>query len=469
MAKSATSRKPDPIDTPHLFKRGRQFHYRRRVPKWLQPLVGVTFWWQRLGAEDASARREAAALSRKYDRLCTPAMQRLVRQEGGAAKVRDHLDAMILVGPSPDPPEELLRDLHPKVPGGVFFAINLHNLLAENAKADRELNARLTPLVTALDTDPDPASMTVAEAAAAWLTDIKPASAPRYAMVLRRFRELIGDPPLLAVDRAAVWSFRDQIAAMPSLPRLPAAIRRKTVPGQLAWMKENPRHPPILPGAVHNHLSVLRALFAWCIKRGHTTSNPFDNVDAPADPRGRDAHHHPAMPYADLPAFMAELEQHDRPASKALRLAILTAARTEEVLGACWSEIDLGKKVWTIPAARMKSKREHMVPLSTAAVELLSGLKRDSDRVFNRMPRDALRDFLSRHMHRRGVTVHGFRSTFRDWVAEETTHDTNAAELALAHSVGTKIEAAYRRGSMFEKRRAMMEDWASFCLTRVTE
>jgi integrase len=467
---TATARKPDPIDQPHFFKIGRQFHFRRHVPKWLRPIVLTATWWQRLGSDEAPARRAAAALSRRYDRLCTPAMRRLVESEGGADQVREHLAIMALSGPAEEPPEELLKDLHAGVPGGFAFAVNLHNMLAEAAKADRERNARLAPLVDALETDPGPISMTVSAEAAEWLADIKPASEARYVMVLKRFRELMGDPSISAVDRAMAWNFRDQIAGMPALPGLKKEVRRLPAPRQIAWRRANPGHPAILPGAVTNHLAVLRSLFTWSLKRGHVTSNPFSHVDAPADPRGRDPHHHPAMHYSDLPGFMTELARQDRPAAVSLRFAILTAARRSEAIGARWSEIDLVRRVWTIPAPRMKERREHTVPLSTAAVELLSALPRTDARVFPKLSRVALRDLLVRIMGKRDVTVHGFRTAFRTWAAEETKHDRDAAELSLSHTVAGRVEAAYQRGTMLAKRRALMEDWATFCcLTQVRQ
>jgi integrase len=158
--------------------------------------------------------------------------------------------------------------------------------------------------------------------------------------------------------------------------------------------------------------------------------------------------------------------------AEALRFTILTAARSGEVFGARWSEIDLDAKTWVVPAERMKAGREHRVPLSTLAIEVLKRvlpLRTTSDSYV--FPGQAEGKPLSsmamlvmlRKMGRDDLTAHGFRSTFRDWAAETTTYPGEMAELALAHTIGNKVEAAYRRGDMFERRRQLMEDWASHC------
>ena len=153
-----------------------------------------------------------------------------------------------------------------------------------------------------------------------------------------------------------------------------------------------------------------------------------------------------------------------------MEFAILTAARSGEVRGATWSEIDLKAGVWAIPGERMKAGRDHRVPLSGAALALLAGLPRmvGSDLVFQAPRGGPLSDMtLSAVLRRMAVEAvpHGFRSTFRDWVAERTAYPGDLAEMALAHTIGDKVEAAYRRGDMFDKRRRMMEEWASFCAT----
>jgi integrase len=180
--------------------------------------------------------------------------------------------------------------------------------------------------------------------------------------------------------------------------------------------------------------------------------------DNPASWRGNLAHL----------AFMATLRARDSAAGRALELLILTAVRTGEVLGPRWHEIEIDDKVWTIPALRMKSGRDHRVPLSDAAIAILKALPRVGEYVFpgeRRAGKPMHNDALSELLERMGVdyTVHGFRSTFRDWCAETTAFPREVAEMALAHAVGNQVEAAYRRGDLFEKRRALMDEWARYC------
>jgi len=172
--------------------------------------------------------------------------------------------------------------------------------------------------------------------------------------------------------------------------------------------------------------------------------------------------HHAALAYAELPAFMVELRQQAGVAARALEFAILTAARTSEVIHATASEFDLAAKVWTISAGRMKSGREHRIPLADRAIELLGMLPHDPGaRVFP-LSHMAMLHLLKR-MDRADITAHGFRSTFRDWAAERTNYPNHVVEQALAHTIGNAVEAAYRRGDLFEKRRHLMEDWAAYC------
>jgi integrase len=177
--------------------------------------------------------------------------------------------------------------------------------------------------------------------------------------------------------------------------------------------------------------------------------------------------HHKALPYDALPAFMARLRERRAMAALALEFVILTAARTNEVLGATWPEIDLAKAIWTVPAKRMKGAKEHRVPLSPRAVEILESLRPlSASRVFPAESGGKLSDMAMTMLLRRmdaDCTVHGFRSTFSDWVAECTAYAHEVREMSLAHAIANKSEAAYRRGDMFEKRRRLMVDWASYC------
>ncbi len=177
--------------------------------------------------------------------------------------------------------------------------------------------------------------------------------------------------------------------------------------------------------------------------------------------------HHKAMPYAELPEFMGVLRAREAMAALALEFVILTATRTSEVLGATWSEVDLAKAVWTIPAGRMKAGKEHRVPLSPRAIEILEATKPlGKDWLFTGDRGGKLSGMAMSMLLRRmklDCTVHGFRSAFRDWSAECTGYAHEVCEMALAHSIGNKAEAAYRRGDLFDKRRRLMFDWANYC------
>ena len=199
----------------------------------------------------------------------------------------------------------------------------------------------------------------------------------------------------------------------------------------------------------------------------------------PASGKVRKVEHHAALPYAELPAFLTALRAQEGVSARALEFAILTAARTGEVIGAGLNEISEGEKVWTVPGDRMKAGKEHRVPLSGRALAIVNGIDRptgegkeaqsaDGAFVFpGGKPGKALSNMaflmLLRRMGREDLTAHGFRSTFRTWAAERTNFPREVIEAALAHTIGNKVEAAYQRGDLFEKRRRLMEAWAQFC------
>ena len=197
----------------------------------------------------------------------------------------------------------------------------------------------------------------------------------------------------------------------------------------------------------------------------------------PARAKVRKVKHHAALPYDDLPGFMTALQTQEGTAAHALQFTILTAARTSEVIGAKWNEINLNEKVWIIPAERMKAGKVHRVPLSGPALAILEKIKPEGEAndgfVFSGGKRGKPLSNMAmamtlRRMDRGDLTVHGFRSTFRDWAAERTNFPSEIAEMALAHAVGGKVEAAYRRGDLFDRRRRIMAEWAKFCGTSQT-
>lgn len=194
----------------------------------------------------------------------------------------------------------------------------------------------------------------------------------------------------------------------------------------------------------------------------------------PAPGKVSEPRHHPAVRVDDMPAFIKALRQHDGLSPKALEFAVLTAARSGEVRGATWAEIDLEAAVWTVPKERMKAGKEHRVPLNTQAIKLLEAMPRieGTELVFPAPRGGQLSDMaltaLTRRMNFRDdagrvCVPHGFRSSFRDWVFERTDYPRDLAEAALAHALENKVEAAYRRGDALERRRAMMQAWANYC------
>ena len=217
----------------------------------------------------------------------------------------------------------------------------------------------------------------------------------------------------------------------------------------------------------------INTVIDWAIGKGYRTIPlPIAAMNKSMPKVKAKGAHHTALPYAEVPSFIAILKERDTVGRLALEALILTATRSGEIRGATWDEVDLDNALWTIPAARMKAGKEHIVPLSSAALgvfrraqgyrELRSELvfpgqrsgKPLSDMTLTKICRDM----------KVSAVPHGFRSSFRDWVAEETNFDGDIAEMALAHAIGSKVEAAYRRGNLLEKRKMLMEAWGDYCL-----
>lgn len=227
----------------------------------------------------------------------------------------------------------------------------------------------------------------------------------------------------------------------------------------------------------------IETILSWATVRGYRTGdNPArwrGHLDQILPKRSKIApvKHHAAMRYRDVPAFLTKLRQHGEAISAAaLEFTVLTAARTNETIGARWEEIDLEEGLWTIPKTRIKTQRAHRVALPQRCLDLLKGLPRVADgqgylfpgaRAGRALSNMAMA-MLLRDVVGTDVTVHGFRSSFKDWATEQTHHPRDIVEAALAHVVGDKVEAAYRRGDALEKRRALMADWADYCMKGAT-
>ena len=227
----------------------------------------------------------------------------------------------------------------------------------------------------------------------------------------------------------------------------------------------------------------IESILSWAKARGYRQGeNPATwrgHLDQllPARSQVAPVEHHAALSYADLPAFMVKLRAKEGVSARALEFTILTIARTGDTIGATWKEVDKAEKLWTVPAARVKGKkgarkRDHVVPLSNQALSILKKAATDETYLFPSgkagLSNAAMSELLKGMGYAPDVaTVHGFRSTFKDWCSEQTSYPNELSEMAMAHTVSDKVEAAYRRGDMREKRRKLMADWAAFCASRV--
>lgn len=270
---------------------------------------------------------------------------------------------------------------------------------------------------------------------------------------------------------AAQWEATLAAYADPVFGALPvAAVDTSLVMKALeAIWSEKPETASRLRGRVESVLD-------WATVRGYRKGeNPArwrGHLEKllPARSKVKAVEHHAALPYRELPKFMTALREQAGSGARGLEFAILTAARTGEVIGATWEEFDLDAETWNVPKERMKAKREHRVFLSDSAVAVLKPLKGTarSKYVFpggkdgKPLSNMAMLTTLKR-MKRGDLTTHGFRSTFRDWAAEMTDYPSEVVEMALAHVVSNKVEAAYRRGDLFQKRKGLMSDWTAYC------
>lgn len=213
---------------------------------------------------------------------------------------------------------------------------------------------------------------------------------------------------------------------------------------------------------------------AMNLRTGENPARLKGNLDKllPAAKKISTVKHHASLPWRDTPRFIAALKTKGKISARALEFTILTACRTGEVLGARWEEIDLESKRWTIPSSRMKSGREHQVPLNEKSMSVISGLPRVSEFIFTANGNTPLSNMTMLNLLKTmkdSVTVHGFRSTFRTWAAEETNHPSEVCEAALAHRVGDDTELSYKRTDYFNRREVLMQEWADFLHSDIKE
>jgi integrase len=284
--------------------------------------------------------------------------------------------------------------------------------------------------------------------------------------------QMQGDTPWRNARHAQQWGDSLKKYAYPVIgERLVAEIDRKDIIRVLEpiWTR--------IPESARRLRGRIETVVDWSIARGdrpEDRGNPASRgplVKGLAKQTDRTVHH-AALPYDAIAAFLDDLRGRGGTAVLALEFAILTAGRTGEVIGARWNEIDMAAKFWTVPADRMKAGKPHRVPLSAAAIAVLERAREVTGAtdgfVFPNVGRGrplsnmAMLRMLAR-MGRSDLTVHGFRSTFRDWAAETTNYPNHVVEMALAHAIDDKVEAAYRRGDLFEKRRRLMDAWGEYC------
>ncbi len=271
---------------------------------------------------------------------------------------------------------------------------------------------------------------------AQWLSTLKTYAYP-----------ILGDLPLQMIDTTLVMKVIEPI--WPTKPETASRLRGR-IESVLDWATVRGYRHGENPARWRGHLAKL----------------------LPARSKVRKTEHHSALAYAELPAFLVKLRDLEGVAARALEFTILTAARTSETIGAKHNEIDRKNRLWIVPGKRMKAGRDHRVPLSGRALAILGEFNdaydQKEDFVFaGRSPGQPLSNMamlkVLQRMNRRDLTVHGFRSTFRDWAAEQTKFPSEVVEMALAHSIGDKVEAAYRRGDLFEKRRLLIVAWSNYC------
>jgi len=280
---------------------------------------------------------------------------------------------------------------------------------------------------------------------------------------------------------AQQWTATLEAYAFPKIGKLP--VRDIDAGAVLKVLEQKcddlPAKPTLWSGKTETATRVrgrIEAILDWAkVRQYRTGENPArwrGNLEhsLPNRAKVQKVKHHAALPYGEIGAFMGALRAQEGTAARALEFVILTATRTSETIGARWDEIDQDKGLWIIPAERIKAGKEHRIPLSAPALAIIKqqAKVKEGEFVFpggkarKPLSTNALLALLKR-MERAALTAHGFRSTFRDWAAEQTNYARDVAEMALAHTIGDKVEAAYRRGDLFKKRERLMADWAKFC------
>jgi integrase len=335
---------------------------------------------------------------------------------------------------------------------GPFPAVSLAAAREKAAEARTQRAQGIDPIeakraLQASDAIASAKVMTFDQCRDGYIASHQTAWSPRHAQLWKRSLELhvrFGRLPVAAIDTAVVM--KDLEPLWSTIPDIAARVRGR-IEAVLDWARVRGFRSGENPARWKGHLDHL----------------------LPARFKVRAVEHFAALPYTKVSSFVRKLREQQGTAARSLEFLILTACRTNEVIGACWSEINVEAQVWTVPPERSKTRKEHRVPLSDTAVAIIKrqAKVRENEFVFPGQLRHGLSQMalvkLLRRMGLNDITVHGFRSTFRDWAAETTYYPNHVVEMALGHTVGSKVEAAYRRGDLFEKRRRLMTAWAEYC------
>jgi integrase len=430
--------------TERLMRRGGFWHYTRRVPKQYAELDRRVIVQESTGirvADDPRAIRAAPA-ARRLDKELEQHWRRLASGADAQQAANDYREAraaakrMNIAPPVDDATSRTIAELLERI-----SKLEALNRMDDRASVLAVYDAAPTPAVTFKECaeqyiEAHKPSWSNAKHAAQWSTTLATYAYP-----------VIGDQPVSKLTNSAGTDLIMRVLEPIWHDKTETASRvRGRIESVLDWAKVRGYREGENPARWRGHLDKL----------------------LPARDKIAPVKHHAAMPYADVPAFMKKLRAIDGSAARALEFTILTAARISEVLGAQRSEIDRKARIWIVPPERMKTRREHRVPLCDAALAIIDSSPKGQHLFPGRKPGRPLADTsIFNLIERMGtldqVTTHGFRSTFRDWAGETTHYPSEVLEMALAHTVADKVEAAYRRGDMLQKRHALMRDWSAFC------
>lgn len=473
---SSASGDPKAYTIRHVRKRHGRLEYRRRVPDWLRPIVGQWEWVVRLRGTEEQCLGQASELTRKHDSWTSPEARERVRRVGGGTEAllaMRQREPIAVVDDDTPTADKLLADSNLSVKD-MRLALAMWRFakeVSDDAEATRmDLEPFRRKLTGEPEMEPEPGTHTLQEVVRRWerQSGLPETTRRTYGSRIRRAIEFFGaGTPTAQITPARVRAWRDAVAELPGPQGLSTNLRTASMATLTAYRKSHPTTTqPIMAKSVGDHLKAFASVMSWAVGEGIIDTNPCAGVKAPKDERDDIADTmHPGVPWRAMPEFMAELRSTPGNVARALEFTILTGVRSTSAVGLDWSELDTTRGLWTCPARRVKGWREaHIIPLSSRALECLEAAGSTVGSVWGKLPANGMLNLLQRKMGRSDVVVHGFRSSFSTWANEATEYPAEMVEFALAHKVGTEVSRRYRRESMVERRRALMEDWASFCI-----